>query len=57
MDKERDALWDYMEELGIATEEEMRLVATINGDSLESMESILYARTGYRSLDQIQESE
>tara|TARA_R110000803_G_scaffold68080_6_gene129829 strand:- start:507 stop:683 length:177 start_codon:yes stop_codon:yes gene_type:complete len=51
------ALYDTLINDGIATEEEVRLVATINGDSIETYESILYVRTGYRSLEQYQEED
>jgi|TARA_R110001606_G_scaffold349314_1_gene499231 hypothetical protein len=51
------ALYDTLINDGIATEEEVRLVATINGDSVETYESILYVRTGYRSLEQYQEED
>jgi len=57
MDNEKTELWDYMIDLGIATDDELCLIATINGDNLESMESVLYARTAYRSLEQIKECE
>lgn len=48
-------LWDYLLENEIATEDEMRLVTNINGYNLESMESILYSKTGYRSLEQVED--
>lgn len=51
--RNKEELWDYLEETGIATEEEMRLVTSINGHNTESLEDILYVRTGYRSLDQL----
>ena len=57
MDKKRDELWDYLLETQLATEEELQLVTSINGFSLETLESILYVRTAYRSLDQIKEME
>ena len=37
---------------GIATEEEIQLVTKINGWSIETMNNILYARTGYRDIEQ-----
>jgi len=43
--------------MSIATEEEMRLVCNINGTSIESLESIIYVRTTYRSYDQWMEME
>ena len=57
MDKKRDELWDYLLETQLATEEELQLVTSINGFSLETLESILYVRTAYRSLEQIKEME
>ncbi len=47
----------YLIENYIATEEEINLVFNINGHTLESLESILYARTGYRSFEQIREED
>ena len=52
-----EEIWDYLLEAGIATEEEMSLVTSINGTNTESLESILYVRTGYRSLEQIRDME
>lgn len=52
-EKQMDNLWEYLEDYQIATPEEIKLVTQINGTSLETLENILYARTGYRSLEQI----
>ena len=57
MDKEMYKLWDYLVECEIATQEEIRLVTAINGTNLDTLESILYARTAYRSLEQILDCE
>jgi hypothetical protein len=48
-------VWDDV--MSIATEEEMRLVCNINGTSIESLESIIYVRTTYRSYEQWVEME
>ena len=56
-DREMSELWDYIIECGIATESEIRLVTSINGTNLDTFESILYARTGYSSLEQILDCE
>ncbi len=48
-------VWDDV--MTIATEEEMRLVCSINGTSIESLESIIYVRVGYRTHDQWMEME
>ena len=53
----KDIIWDYLVENLIATEDELRLVTNINGYSVESLEDVIYAKTGYRSLDQLQECE
>ncbi len=53
---ERDQLWDYMVNQEIATTDELRLVCNILGFTLEHLESVLYVRTGYRSLEQIEEA-
>ena len=53
MNKNEEELYDYLVEFDIATEKEIGLVCSINGPNLESLESILYVRTGYRSLEQL----
>ena len=45
--------YDILIEYGIATEDEINLVCSIIGYNMETMEDILYARTGYRSFDQL----
>jgi len=44
--------YDLLVEFNIATENEITLVININGWSIESLDSILYARTGFNSWDQ-----
>jgi len=48
-----EQMHDYLVECGIATEDEVSLVTSINGYNKESMEDILYSRTGYRDFDQL----
>ena len=57
MDEEKNELYDYLIDCNIATIREICLVTSINGYNIESLESILYSRTGYRSLEQIKEME
>ena len=45
----KEQLWDKLIESGIATEDELKLVTCINGYSVETLNSVLYARTGERS--------
>ena len=42
---------------GIATESEVNLVTDIVGYSIETLNQIIYVRTGYRNIEQYEESE
>ena len=44
---------DILIEFGIATIGEIALVTSIDGVSIETLENILFVRTGYRSFDQL----
>tara|TARA_R100001509_G_scaffold1149_1_gene1128 strand:- start:162 stop:623 length:462 start_codon:yes stop_codon:yes gene_type:complete len=50
-----DEVWDNIVEYGIATEDELRLVTSINGSNIESLNSVLYSREGYRDWNQYAE--
>lgn len=45
-------LWDYMVEQGIATDDELRLVTSIDGMNIDTLNDVLYVRTGYRDIKQ-----
>ena len=53
MDDRLIEIWDYIVETGIATEDELRLVTSINGTNEDSLNDVLYSRTCYRSLEQL----
>ena len=57
MNKKEQELWDFLVDYELATEKEIGLVCSINGHNLDSLESILCSRTGYRDLEQIKEME
>ena len=47
-------MWELMvDEFGICTNEEIGLAIALCGRSVQTLESILYIRTGYRSLEQM----
>ncbi len=48
-----EILYNYLVDHGIATEDEIILVTNILGDTQETYEDILYARTGYKYFDQL----
>lgn len=50
-------LYDLIIEYGIATAQEIELVTSINGWNEDSMNDIIYCRTGYHDIEQYQESE
>jgi hypothetical protein len=54
---EFNKFYDYLVDYNVATEDEINLVCCINGHNVESLERILYARLGLRSLNQWQELE
>ena len=54
---ERENIWDYLIDNGVATEDELLLVTNINGYNTEALNSVLYARTGYRNIEQIEDME
>lgn len=48
-------IWEYLVDFDLATEEELKLVTDICGYSVESLESVIYSRTGFNSFEQLQE--
>lgn len=52
-----ETAWDHLVECGIATQAELELITQINGYTLNSLEDVLYARTGLNSFDQIEDDE
>lgn len=51
--KEIEEMWDYIIDTGIATKDELVLVTCINGYTIETLNDVLYAKTGYRDMEQI----
>ena len=45
-------MWDFLIDNEIATEDELRLVTDVAGFNDETMEAVLYSRTGYQDFDQ-----
>lgn len=50
-------IWDNLVDLGIATNEELGLACALCGTTEDTLNRILYIRTGYRSLEQMWEEE
>ena len=45
--------WDWLIEQNIADEDELKLITDINGYSVETLDDVLYARSGYRDYEQV----
>jgi len=56
MDKEIVTVWDYLIAYEIATEKELQLVTNIDGYSVDTLNSVIYARTGYHDLEQLSDA-
>ena len=52
-----DEIYDFIIESSIATKDEVSLVTSINGYNEDSLNSILYSRTGYRDIEQLKDME
>ena len=44
-------LWDNILSYGIATEEELQLITSINGYNETTLNDVVYVRTGYHTID------
>lgn len=53
MTEREEYIWSKLVELDIATDDEILLVTKILNSSEETLNSILYVRTGYRDLEQM----
>ena len=49
--------WDRLVDAGYFTDEELELITNINGYTMDTLNDCIYARFGYRSLEQMEESE
>lgn len=46
-------LWYLLVELELFTDDELKLLININGYSIETLNNAIYARYGYRDLEQM----
>lgn len=51
---DKNEMWDALIEQGVS-EQTLQIVTAINGYTTETMEDVLYAATGYRSFDQLED--
>ena len=53
--KDVNELWDQLLEYELFTYEELQLLTNINGYSVETLNDAIFARYGYRDLEQMME--
>jgi hypothetical protein len=57
MNTEINEQFDHMVESGLCTEAEIQLVTCINGYNQQTLDDIVYARTGYMTWQQLSNEE
>ena len=55
MTKTIEQIWNLLIDYNVATQDELELVTSINGYTIDTLNSIIYARTAYRNLEQLME--
>ena len=50
-------MWDYLIENVGVSEETLQIVCAIDGSSPNTLEAVLYATTGYRDFDQLEDED
>jgi hypothetical protein len=50
-----EKIWENILEYDIATEEELELVCTGFGATIDNLNTVIYVRTGYRDMEQFLE--
>jgi hypothetical protein len=57
MEERIELLWSYLENIVQVSEQTLHIITDINGYSVETLQDVLYVTTGYRSLEQLLETE
>ena len=53
MTKTIEQIWDLLIDYNIATQDELALVTSINGYTIDTLNSIIYARTACQNIEQL----
>ena len=53
VEQKLDYVWDLFIDCGVCSEETLSIIVRINGYNAQTMEDVLYAATGLRSLEQL----
>lgn len=55
MNKTIEQIWDLLIDYNVATQDELDLVTSINDYSIDTLNSIIYARTAHQNIEQLME--
>ena len=53
MSRNIECVWELLVDMGIATDEELQLVTSINGYTIDTLNDVIYVRTGYHDIEQL----
>ena len=54
MNRNIEYVWALLVDMEIATDEELQLVTSINGYNMVTLNEVIYARTGYHDMEQLE---
>lgn len=54
MNRDIAYVWEALVNMGIATEDELQLVTDINGYNIDTLNDVIYVRTGYHDIEQLE---
>ena len=57
MDNKLDLIWDCIILYGIASEETLQIITSINGYNEKTLNDVIYVVTGYHDIKQFEDSE
>lgn len=57
INEKENTIYDFIIENGLASEETLQVVTCINGYSVKTLNDVIYATTGYHSMEQYIECE
>lgn len=53
MNRNIESVWEMLVDMGVATDEELQLVTSINGYNIDTLNDVIYVRTGYHDIEQL----
>lgn len=54
MSRNIEYVWKLLVDMEIATDEELQLVTSINGYNIDTLNDVIYVRTGYHDIEQLE---